>query len=259
MRVIRNICVILVTIMLGFSSLAAVRVQASEGSMKDFLDSTVHGLRIQANATEEARPGDNITVVLVLTALTKVDVEYFNLSIFGFLNGTYSTLMTPTLHDAEFSFNSSSRWYNLTFVVPAWVSGKTYGEIKLSHNATYSETWGQVTVDNRDFVCGFYMTDVQNVYLKGLEQKYQQLGQNYSELQQNLTDALQGNAQLGQNYSELQQNFAQLQQNLTQALQGNANQLDSARTVITVLIITTVFFVATTLYFVLRKQAREYW
>jgi hypothetical protein len=246
MKTGRQVSVIFTMVLLALSYLGNVRAQASTEALEGFLDTPVLGVRIQVNATAQARPGENITVVLVLTAepeVTEIKVQYFNLSIIGFLNGTYSTLM-KSVYDANFSLDSGSRSYsrNYTFAIPEWVSGKAYGQITLSHWATYQLQTGSVinntiTVYNNASVCGFYMTDVENVYLESLQQNYQQLNQSYT---------------------QLQQNYTQLQKNLTDALRGNSNSLDSARTVITVLMITTIFFVATTLYLVIRKP-KEPW
>jgi hypothetical protein len=79
------------------------------------------------------------------------------------------------------------------------------------------------------------MTKVTNSYLQGLEQRFNELKQL--------------NEQLNQSYWDLERNFT--------ALQGSVNELDNTRTAAAVLGITTVFFVATTLYLVLRKP-REY-
>jgi hypothetical protein len=208
-------------------------------------------VRIQINATGQARPGENITVVLVLTAepdVLEIKVQDFNLSITGFLNGTSSILMTSA-HDANFSLDSGTGPYarNYTFPIHEWVSGKVYGQITLSDWATYQLKSGpitQYTAYNNASVLGFYMTDVENVYLESLQQNYQQLNQSYTQLQKN--------------YTQLQENYTQVQKNLTDALRGNSNSLDSARTVITVLMVTTIFFIATTLYFVIKKP-KEPW
>jgi len=251
MKMANQIFVFLTIMLLGLSYLGNVRAQGSEGTLQGFLDTSVLGVRIQVNATGQSRPGQNITVILVFAALpgvSEIKVQQFNLSVTGFLNGTSNTLLEST-YGGNFSLDNGPQSYNYTFPIPEWVSGKTYGQITLSHWATYQQQFGSVvnntiTVYNNASACGFYMTDVENVYLENLQQNYQQLNQNYT--------------QLHENYTELQNNYTQLQKNYTDALHGNTNNLDSARTVITVLMITTVFFVATTLYFVIRKP-KESW
>lgn len=225
MRMSKHIIMILVVITLGFSFFSNVKAQTPQKTAQTFLDFTAFGIRIQANATAEARPTENITVILTLASQTEVHVNYFNLSIFGFLNGTDRILMSNG-SDTDFWLNNTSRLYNWTFPVPEWVSGKVYGEIKLAHLAIY----GPAKIDYEEFPCGFYMTSVEDVYLQELEQQLNDLKQEYGQLKQNLTDALQ----------------------------GNANELDNTRRLVAVLGITTAIFVATTLYLVFRRP-REYW
>jgi hypothetical protein len=230
--------------LLAFGYLGNVRAQGSQGTLEGFLDTPFLGARIQVNATAQARPGENITVVLVLTSepdVVEINVQDFNLTIIGFLNGTFGTLM-KSVYISNFSLGSGTLSYarNYTFSIPEWVSGKAYGQITMSDNATYQLTSGAIrlyTIDYNASVCSFYMTNVENVYLENLQQNYQQLNQSYT---------------------KLQLNYTQLQKNLTDALRGNSNSLDSARTLITVLMITTIFFVATTLYLVIKKP-KEPW
>jgi hypothetical protein len=234
----------LTILLLAFGYLGNVRAQESQGALEGFLDTPFLGVRVQVNATAKARPGENITVALTLTTepnVVKIEVQDLNLSIVGFLNGTYSILM-KSVHDSNFSLDIGTPSYarNYTFTIPEWVSGKACGQITLSDWVTYHLSSGpitQYTTYNNASLLGFYMTDVENVYLQNLQQSYQQLNQSYS---------------------ELQLNYSQLQKNLTDALRGNSNTLGSARTLITVLMITTIFFVATTLYLVIRKP-KEPW
>lgn len=204
-------------------------------------------MRIQANATAQAQPTENITVVLTLTSQAESYVKYFNVSIFGFLNGTDSILMSNK-SDNDFWLNSTSppRSYNWTFPVPEWVSGMTYGEVRLANSIKF----GPVTIDNDGFVCGFYMTNVENVYLAKLEHDFNDLTQNYDQLNNTFNN-------LTQSYDELNKTCAELQQNLT-ALQGNTNELFSTREVAAVLGVTTVVFVVTTMYLMMRRP-KQYW
>jgi TolA-binding protein len=115
----------------------------------------------------------------------------------------------------------------------------------VAHSAKY----GPVTLNNNGFVFGFTMTKVTNSYLQGLEQRFNELQQSNAQLNQQFNELQQSNAQLNQSYWDLERNFT--------ALQGSVNELDNTRTVAAVLGITTVCFVATTVYLVLRKP-REY-
>jgi hypothetical protein len=222
--------VIVSILALGF--FGSVKAQGSQATMQPFYDSTAFGLRIQANATVEASPGGNITVLLTLTgeADAQVTVKNFSLNVFGFLNGTDKILMAQT-SASGFPLNNASRTFNLTsFPVPDWVTGKTYGEITLAHQATFSTGSVTTTITNDGFVCDFPMTDIRNVYLDKLLQDYEQLSLNYTMLDKKLNDTLN----------------------------ANASDLDNTRTVAAVLGVTTVVFVATTMYLILRRP-KQYW
>lgn len=222
-----------------------VGVRAEEGDMKTFLDTEVPGIRIQVNATSETRPADNLTVVSSLRTQTNVFVERFNLELFGFLNGTMKLSMVNVTDDS-FLLNSTSKAYSITVDVPDSVWGIIYGEVKL----TYSANLGGLELRFPNIVTGFPMTQVENTFLKGLEDQLRTLSDSYSQLTdlyENLTAAF---SQLNETYFELQQNYT--------SIQGSLGDLDNTRRLTTILTITTVFFLATTVYLVIRKP-KELW
>lgn len=233
-----------------------VKAQTPAQNMKTFFDSEVPGIKVQVNATEETQPTQNITVVLNLNGQTNVYVKSLNLSIFGFVNGTNKILMRSII-DSNFPLNYSSKEYNRTFPVPEHVWDTTYGEIVLTYSAKYEI----VTVDFDKLTLGFTMTHVKNVYLEelqnkldSLKEKYQLLNNSYWQLNGTYWQLNATYESLNQTFWELQQNYTSLQQNYT-SLKGST---DNTRTAATVLAITTVFFVATTIYMVMRKP-KEYW
>jgi hypothetical protein len=197
-------------------------------------------------------------------------VECFNLSIFGFVNGTYKILMA-NVTDPDFPgpFGDSPRQYNCTFPVPEQVWDTTYGEITLTYNATYSGGFGSLLLPY-NITLGFTMTHVENVYLKTIENQLKNLQALFIQLNETFCDSFQMNLtvdnlayinrtfwELQQNYTALQGTYWELQQNYT-ALRGNLNELGNTRTAVGILAVTTVFFVATTLYLVMRKP-KESW
>jgi len=207
---------------LMFASICGVRAQASTENMKTFLDSEIPGMTIQVNATVATQPNQNITATLSLKRQAIIYVGYFNLSIFGFVNGTYKTLM-HNMTDGDFSLDDTPREYNCTFMVPEQVWDTTYGEIILTYNATYNAYPMQTTIRYENISSGFTMTHVENVYLANLQAQYDQLQQNYT------------------------------------SLQGRLTELDNTRSAVAVLAITSIFFVATTLYLMMRKPKDYYY
>jgi hypothetical protein len=236
MKNIRKVALILIIFSLTFAPLYGVKAQQPTENMKTFFDSEIPGIKIQVNATAETQPTENITMILSLKRQTDVYVKYFNFSVFGFLNGTDKVLMA-NISDNNFSLEGTPKEYNCTFKVPEQVWDVTYGEITLTYNVTYTVGSGiLIIIPYENLKIGFTMTHVENIYLKSVEEQLKSLTNIYD--------------QLNQTYWELQQNYT--------TLQGNLNELGNTRMAVGILAVTTVFFVATTLYLVMRKP-KESW
>jgi chromosome segregation ATPase len=96
----------------------------------------------------------------------------------------------------------------------------------------------------------FPITTVKNVLWEELEESLESLSEKYQQLNGTYW-------QLNSSFELLNQTYWELQQNYT-ALKGSINELDNTRTAVAALAITTVFFVATTVYMVMRKP-KQYW
>lgn len=223
--------------------IASTRRLNAEGTVDEtrlFFDSVAMDVRIQVNATIETQPTENITVDLILIGQADIEIKSFNLSIYGFVNGT-SKVLIGNLTDADFPLNGTSKTYNGTFTIPQQVWGTTYGEIALVHSVKY----GPVVISNPGLSCGFSMTNVKNVYLEDLEHQVD----NFKQLNQTFWETFQMNL-TAENLATLNKTY--------QEWQGSIGDLDNTRRLVAVLGITTVFFVVTTLYLVLRKP-KESW
>jgi hypothetical protein len=245
MKILTKAGFISIVCTLILASIAGTEAHATEETMKTFLDSEVPSIWIQVNATAETQPAKNMTVVLSLTTQTDVHVDHFNIDVFGFLNGTIRILIGNITED-DFSLNETSRAYNSTFNVPDNVWDATYGEISLA----YSTTLGGLELKFRKMTTSFPMTLVENTYLKDLENRFQTLNESY----QYLNDSFRN---LTSTFDQLNQTYWQLYNNYT-SMQGSSNDLDNTRRAAILLAITTVFFVATTIYLVTRKP-RNHW
>ncbi|RJS78067.1 hypothetical protein CW707_01270 [Candidatus Bathyarchaeota archaeon] len=227
MKKIRIIAVVEFVFILASS----LMLGANATDIKPFLNSNIPGLNIQVNATAETLPSQNITVILKLSKLPEVkevNMEHFNLSIFGFLYGKEKQLI------ANITGNTLKE-YNVTFSVPENIWETMYGEITLTYDVKYEGPFGSLTVNYPDITVGFTMTYVENIYLEQLKQIF------HDQLGKDLTP---------ENLNETLLEYKQLK--------GSQNELGSTRVVIGILVITTVFFAATTLYLILRKP-KEYW
>jgi len=216
-------------LILTLSMIPIASTQEQADNMETFFKSQWPGIKIQVNATKESLPGDNITVILLVESKAdNVYVVHLNLTVFGFIEGKNKTSLT-NMYQPNFSLNYNETWGdNRTLPIPSDVWDTTYGELSF-----------QYSIDGFSFSLsslGFTMTHVRNVYLENLEEQYESLNENFNELLQNYT-WLEGN------YTELSKSIL---------------ELNNTRTAAIILAITTVFFVATTVYMVMRKP-KQYW
>jgi hypothetical protein len=223
----------LILFTLSFAVCGKMQAQAMEDNMKTFFDAKIPGMEIQVNATAWTQPAQNMTVILSLTAKrTNVHVETFRLDVFGFLNGTVKIPMTD-ITGGDFTLNDDTKMYNRTFEVPDQAWGVTYGQI----TTTYSADIGGLRLEFPNMTSGFYMTNIENTFLEGLQSQLRSMNESYQ--------------QLNSTYWQLQQNYTALQA-------ASMNDLDNTRRVAVVLGVTTAFFVVTTVFLVMRRP-KEIW
>jgi hypothetical protein len=245
MLALRKIGILLCVLALMFTLLNSARVHATDDEMKVFLNSEMTGIRIQVNATAQTQPGKNLTVLFTLRTTMNVHIDRINLEVFGFLNGT-DQLSLGNISDSNFDMNNTLKNYTKIVIVPDNVWGITYGEIRLAY---YADMGGFVA-GFPNIVNGCPLTLVENTLLKNLEEQVKNLNGSRNQLAEkysNLTDT----------YSALNQTYWDLNQTYTSA-QNSLGELDNTRRLTTILAITTVFFLATTVYIILRRP-RDYW
>jgi len=220
-------------------------VKAQSESMQTFFDREIPGIKITVTATAETQPNENITVKITINPLEEeVNIKYFNFSVFGFISGTEKTMLI-NITDNGFPLNNV-RLYALNLTVPEQVWGVTYGEITLTYDVKYVINQGPtITIPYENFI-GFPMTRVKNVYLEAVEEQLRNLNSTFEQLNQTFW-----------NYFHKDLTPENLNETLRE-LQGSSSELGNTRMAVGILAVTTVFFVATTLYLVMRKP-RESW
>jgi hypothetical protein len=201
---------------------------------------------IQVNATAQTQPLGNLTVWLSLTPQAGVSLKNFTLNVYGFINGTAPKTIGNILGENLTSETTSE--YNASFPVLGDVWGPTFGNITLNYSVSvYPATLLSVTG-------GFYMTNVENTFLENLESQIRGLNDSYNQLNDTYNN-------LADKYLQLNQTFTHLQQNYT-TLQNSMNELgsvkDNTTRVAAIFAITTVIFIATTVFLVLRRP-KESW
>jgi len=252
MRGVRKLTLMVCILAIIFALIGTVRVQALNDEMEGFFYSQLPYIGIQVNATAQTQPTGNLTVLVNLETQTDVGIEHFNLEVFGFLNGTIEFSML-NISDNNFFLNDTSKEYVNSTYVPDWVWGITFGEISLTYNASVEG----LVLTFPNVISGFPMTQVENTYLEGLETQntilqaqLESLNKSFQQLTilfQNLTNAFQ---QLNQNYTELYQNYT--------SIKGSVGDLNNTQRVATVLAVTTIVFLVTTVYLVMRRP-KEAW
>jgi hypothetical protein len=230
---------IIISIIL-FATICNVKAQSE--NMQTFFDHKIPGIKITVNATAETQPNANITVKITINPLEEeVNIKYFNLSVFGFINGTYKTMI--------YNITVNNFPFNDTFTVPEQVWGVSYGEITLTYDVKYVVDQGPtITIPYENFI-GFPMTRVKNVYLETVEEQLRNLNSIFEQLNQTFWQMFQMNL--------TEESLASLNETYW-GLKGSSNELGNTRMAVGILAVTTVFFVATTLYLVMRKP-RESW
>lgn len=245
MIALRKIGISLCVLALTFALLNSARVHATDEEMKVFLNSEMLGINIQVNATAKTEPGKNLTVFLTLRATMDVHIDRINLEVFGFLNGT-DQLSLGNISASNFDMNSTLKNYTKIVIVPDNVWGITYGEIRLA----YYVDMGVLKVEFPNIVNGFPLTLVENTLLKNLEEQVRNLNESCNQLAEKYSNLTETYAALNRTYWDLNQSYTSAQNSL--------GELDNTRRLTTILAITTVFFLATTVYIILRRP-RDYW
>jgi hypothetical protein len=237
MRTDKIVAIIVLVGLMSLAFVSGIRAQLP-GEMKAFFSTSYPGFSLRVDATNETDPGKNVTLRLWANC-TSSDVFYmecFNMSVYGFkLSGPeeaalYSVVLASNV---PLVFNQT---IDKTYVVP--VPSDVYGPVFCRLYVKYVIA-DEPVLRNLDFA----ITSVRNIYYENLKNDFQQLNQSYQQLNETY-------GQLNQTYWELQENYTNLQKSMT--------DLSNTRMLATVFLVTTVFFVATTLYLTLRKP-RESW
>ncbi len=242
MKVRGALATVFVSVLLFLTIVASVKAQT--GELQSFFSAEYGGISTEVEANKEILPGGNMTIVLTVNCTAEgVYISYLNASVYGFINGRTQTLISSKtiIQGTLLQFNQAIRT-EYTVMAAANVWGITYGQIFLSYAIK--------DLPSTERNPGFPLTTVRNLHLETLETRFGFLNRTYIQLSQSYMN-------LNQDYDELRINYSQLQGNYSQ-LQGNVIDFDNTRRVAVILTVTTVFFVATTLYMIMRRP-REYW
>jgi len=191
----------------------------------------------------EAYPNQTITVNVTIKAWTNLIVNWTAIELHTFNNLTREDELfcnikyvskPESLLGGE-SLNETS--YKIK--IPDYATNVLYGKMILKWTVKGTE---ESTVYEREPT--FIMTYLRNPELERLRSKVPELERENAELKGNLTD--------------LNNTLTELLNNLTDIENRYEGELSGTRSVATILVITTIFFVATTAYLFMRKP-KQYW
>lgn len=209
----RYLAVVFTTIIIA---LAFVRVNTVRGQseLKTFYSKDdLPGIEIRINATAETVPGSNMTIaVWVNCTAYGVLVEQLNVTIYGFVEGTNKTqLATIDVMENEALTLNIVNESSYTLTVPSDVWDTTYADLHLRY-----------FIYNSGFEHnpGFSLTIVRNIY-------YEQLKEDFSDLDSSFIQLNSSYWQLDTNYSQLNASYSQLN-NTSSELNGTYWQLNGS-------------------------------
>lgn len=236
--------------MLIFAAFIVITKAQTADEIETFFQKDYAGLSIIVNATAETVPGGNLmTETWINCTATGVFIKYFNISIYGFRGGQERLLLNSTcLLENKTLQLGENRTFDLLVEVPLDVWGRTQAEL-------YLEYYVQSDHFVRDPV--FSLTNVRNVYYEKLQEDFRNLNESYRLLNDTYWQLKSDFEELNQSHINLQQEYATLNQTYWE-LQNSLNELDNTRRLAIILGITTVFFVATTVFLVMRRP-KQYW
>jgi hypothetical protein len=248
MKRLKNL-VIPLTLLIITAFISIARAQITD-EMETFFQREYAGLSIIVNATTETVPGGNLTTKIWMNCTAKgVKIKCFNISVYGFIGGQEKTLLNSTyLLQNTSLYYGENRIFDFLVEVRPDVWGRTQAELYIE----YSVESDQFT---RDPV--FSLTNVRNIYYEKLQEDFRKLNESYYILNETYWQLNSEFEELNQSYLNLQQEYAALNQTYWE-IRGSLSELDNTRRLAVVLGITTFFFVATTVFLVIRKP-KQYW
>lgn len=228
-----------IIVLMIFALSLTPKAYAQESSdIRTFYHFNKDALVIEVKAPANTEPGQTINVSVSFYCYGEnLSIYYLFVTIYDFKSGQEKNPIGTIRHvkqgigyDPQ-NKETYAQTYEIKISEDVW--DITYGEI-----ACEWEFGGHTFYIHND---GFVMTYVKNVEME--------------ELIEQLTNKTQECDTLWQNYTQLNQTYWDLKGNQTS---GTEVDLSNTRVAMVVFIITTVFFVATTLYLTLKKP-REYW
>lgn len=195
-------------------------------------------LKIYVRSPLEAYPNQSITVNITATASATLIINYTAIELYTFNSSTMKDEKFAYIEYINYSnplsFSPSQSWSetsNDDSKIPESALSVVYGKLILVWTETGTD---ESTTYTREPT--FIITSLKNPELERLKMENEELKQNITDINNTLTEALN---------------------NVTDIRNRYEGEIGNTRSVATFLAVTTIFFVATTVYLVMRKP-KEY-
>jgi len=194
-------------------------------------------LTVEIENPLEAYPNQTISVNITIKALVDLTINYVAIELYTFNDSKFDDVAyieERVLLSSDESWNKTS---NVTIHEQA--SNIVYGKLTLEWKKIGTEGWEIIGKEPN-----FIMTYLRNPELEELKSKVPELEEESAQLKGNVT--------------KLNETLTSALNNLTDIENRYEGELSGTRSVITILAITTIFFVVTTMYLFMRKP-KKYW
>jgi hypothetical protein len=193
---------------------ARINIAGAEDELKTFYSKyDLPGIEMRINATAETVPGGNMTVAIWINC-TAVDVtvEQLNMTVYGFIGGEEETSLATldVMENWPLALNNVSEC-DFTLAVPDDVWGATFADLHLKY---------LIHSSGFEYDPSFSLTAVRNIY-------YEQLKEDFSDLNSSFIQLNSSYWQLDANYSQLSTTYSQLN-NTYSGLNGTYWQLNGS-------------------------------
>jgi len=141
------------------------------------------GLTIDVSAPIQAYPGENISITVATEAVTKIDIDYIYVRIYGLVNATIEVTLSNITHIEDSSLTFHEATYNIA--IPDNLSpGLTYGLISCE--------WEFMGSPEKIPSSGFALTYIKNIALEQLQAEYDELNATHQSILEEYTELKSG-------------------------------------------------------------------
>ncbi len=238
---------------------ATITHNANANSLGSFLYIPVpNDLTIEIEYPLEAYPNQIIHVDITIEGLINLTVNHVTIELYTFNNSTMRNeildYVTYVEKENSVPLASHELWNGTSnATIPGHASGVVYGKLILEWTKKGTEGWETIGREST-----FIMAYLRDPEVERLRSKVAELEKENADLNGNITDLNNTINDLNSNITDLNNTLTDLLNNLTDVEKRYEGELSGTRSVVTILAITTIFFVATTAYLFLRKP-KQYW